>query len=87
MKKKPEPAAIKPSRTPVYRNIISDEPRILPLWIRVHSVPVTYAEVRKYLGEKCSKHDEDCPSCYGWKEFEETGCITVLIDRETLLGS
>jgi len=57
----------------------------IPMWIEVPDVPVTKDELTQYAGEKCSEFVEHCASCKAWKEWEGTGKITVLIDREILL--
>lgn len=57
----------------------------LPLFIKVLDVPVTKDELTQYAGEKCEEFAGTCTVCQAWQQWESTGKITVLIEREILL--
>lgn len=57
---------------------------VVGYWMTV-PVPMTRKQVRKYLGKRCNIYEKGCGCCDGWKAWEQTGELPVLIDRATLI--
>lgn len=51
------------------------------LTITINPTPVF---VQRYLGDKCKEFADDCIACRGWRQFEQTGTIDVLVDNEQM---
>jgi hypothetical protein len=59
--------------------------RSLPIFIVVPRVPITAEELRAYAGEPCPDYEQLCPVCQSYEEWNETGTITIDIERTKLL--